>query len=708
MEEWIRERFELAAERVTQIISETVPPEPFADFFRREAAFLTLAAGLPQAAFPLPGGSSRSAPADDGTIPEPADKESPFRALSLEECKERNRILYEDLLPENYGKCYGNPAWAESRLGGYGPLFSFLYRELSGITGFAAENDMEAVTILLELFLGIHSSFCQEELPSPEQVRADLLSYIMDYCQDMVEAHVRRSLDPEEDFALRIVMEADLSDPVYLYRYGEYVSGDELETAVFLASLPEEEIRRMARTLTSGFEQGFVIGRKDLKKKKTVQLRYHLGFERLVRAVVEEFARMGLKAVLPRRPLQAVCVSPRGVAGYVGGMPNPQFAYDHQQDDALFLSEDFVSRKLRAVQTAYEKYKALCAVYAGPVVIETFGEPLFTPAACPQALRPGPEQQRLRTRLTDESARIANRYILPQERSFSIIAWPLPSIGPAYREIFAGITRINTLDSDKYSQIQQLLIDRLDTCEWVQIQGADGNETDLIIHLHELKHPIRQTNFENCVADLNIPVGEVFTSPMLAGTGGVLHVSGVYLGGLYFRNLKLVFDCGQVIDYSCDNFESEEENRHYIEDNILFHHPRIAMGEFAIGTNTAAYALARRFGIADRLPILIAEKMGPHFAVGDTCYSREEDHKVYNPDGKEIIARDNEISALRNEDPALAYFNCHTDITLPYEELGSISVIDDEGESHPLLLNGRFVLPGTEELNEPLIEQLTQ
>lgn len=42
--------------------------------------------------------------------------------------------------------------------------------------------------------------------------------------------------------------------------------------------------------------------------------------------------------------------------------------------------------------------------------------------------------------------------------------------------------------------------------------------------------------------------------------------------------------------------------------------------------------------------------MGPHFAVGDTCYSWEEDVKTFNPDGKEIVAKENEISALRNED----------------------------------------------------------
>ena len=36
-----------------------------------------------------------------------------------------------------------------------------------------------------------------------------------------------------------------------------------------------------------------------------------------------------------------------------------------------------------------------------------------------------------------------------------------------------------------------------------------------------------------------------------------------------------------------------------------------------------------------------------------------------------------------------------------YDELGSIRVIDDEGEMISIIENGRFVLPGTEELNRP-------
>lgn len=71
------------------------------------------------------------------------------------------------------------------------------------------------------------------------------------------------------------------------------------------------------------------------------------------------------------------------------------------------------------------------------------------------------------------------------------------------------------------------------------------------------------------------------------------------------------------------------------------------MGEFAIGTNTTAYRMARVYDIAAKMPILIAEKTGPHFAVGDTCYTYDEDNMTYNPDGKAIIARDNSVSIRR-------------------------------------------------------------
>ena len=94
--------------------------------------------------------------------------------------------------------------------------------------------------------------------------------------------------------------------------------------------------------------------------------------------------------------------------------------------------------------------------------------------------------------------------------------------------------------------------------------------------------------------------------------------------------------------------------------------------------------------------------MGPHFAVGDTCYSWSEDTPMYNPDGKEMIARDNEISLLRKEDPSKAYFGVHNDITIPYNEMAKVTAVHADGTRVDLISDGRFVLPGVEELNRPL------
>lgn len=676
MDDLILERYELSKARIQEIVLEEQVPEPYREYFQRTAAFLAMTA---QAC-----GEERA-------------------QWGLEQYQEENHRLYADILPENYGNSYGNPAYAQDKLGEYGPLLSFLYTELRGTIAYAFEKRVWDMTVCQELFLEVYTAFC-EEIPSVETLQQILYWYVSDYGQDMIERRIQESVDPKLDFAVKIIMEADLKDLRYLYRYGEYVSDNELKVAEFLNTCSPEELEAMARTFTEGYRIGFINGRKDITKKKTVNIRYCLGFELMVRAAVSQFKQMGLSPVIYRAASHLINKRQQTRIGYYGGIPNPQYDYDHRNDLGLFLDEDFVKRKLRNLQTSYEKFKDLAAVHGGPAVIEVFGEEPFAPAPCRGACELTKEQQRLMVEMQNESGQITNRYIKGEERSFTIIAYPVPEIGPDFEAIFRDTIRINTLDSEKYQKIQQTIIDTLDTSLWVTVQGKGDNETDLIIMLHPLEDPRKQTNFENCVADVNIPVGEVFTSPQLAGTAGVLHVSHVYLNGLLFRDLKLVFDGGQVIDYSCANFPTEEENRKYIEENILFHHRKTPMGEFAIGTNTTAYVMAQKYGIADKLPILIAEKMGPHFAVGDTCYSWAEDTPVYNPDGKEIIARDNEISILRKEDLQLAYYGCHTDITIPYEELGLIQVLDEDGEGTAIIRDGRFVLPGTEELNAPFID----
>lgn len=679
-QELLRERYALSAERIVQMQQELDVPKPFDDYFFKMASFLIQTHEVARLA---------------------AGKE--LDRYSLEQWQQLNRSLYEDILPEHYQESYGNPDYAVAKLGeSYGRILSFLYTELRGMIVYAFEGRLFDMTILNELLIEIYNCFEEETLPTYRQLQQIIYWFVSDYSDCTVTRRIREAVDPDLDFAVRIVMESDLTDLRYLYRYGEYVTENELETARHLNSLPQEEIDRMAATYTEGYRIGFVLGRKDLSKKKTVNIRYTLGFERMIRAAVKNFEQMGLRPVIYRAAVNSVNKKQQYRVGYFGAIPNKQYDYDHRADGAVYLDKAFVERKLGVLRTAYEEYREMARVHAGPACVETFGEQPFLPESKESAYQLSKKQQKLSVYYDNEAAQITNQYIPGEERSFTIIAFPVPEIGPDYREIFREVVKINTLDYQRYQRIQQALIDVLDTGYAVHIRGKGKNHTDLTVRLHTLENPEKQTNFENCVADVNIPVGEVFTSPVLKGTTGVLEVGEVYLNELRYENLHIEFQDGMITAYTCGNFDSEEENKRYILENVLHHHETLPMGEFAIGTNTTAYAMANRYQIADKLPILIAEKMGPHFAVGDTCYSWAEDTPVYNPDGKEIIARDNEVSILRKEDVGKAYLGCHTDITIPYQELGHIRVLREDGTQTAIIEDGRFVLEGTEELNEPL------
>lgn len=665
--EMAAERFTLMRERIEEIAAAPEGPKESLDYFKKTAGFLWMLADICHAA-------------DTEGI---ADE-------TMAECENLNQQIFGDILPEAYGGSYANPDYAVKMLGEEcGQILSMLYAHLRKKIPEAFSGNLMELTIAMELFVAVYNSFePAKELAEVDkkEIRQDIYWYFHDYSEIFYETRYRRLIDAREDFATDIVMNADLTDLRYLYRYGQYIGENERKVAAFLNAMPEEKIQAMADTYTEGYRIGFEVTGKDLSRKQTVQLRYPIGFERMVRAAVRNFEKMNLK------PTMLATAS----------SPNKQYAFDHKEDDAFYLDKAYVERGLEVKKTFFEENKSLAGGHAGPAVIETFGEIPFSPETKETALHYTDKQQQLCVYDMSMSGQIVNQYIKGEERSFTIIAYPLPSIGEKFEEIFAETVKINTLDYNLYQRMQQKMIDVLDEARKVHITGKGANKTDLYVSIWPLKDRSRETAFENCVADVNIPVGEVFTSPVLSGTTGKLFVSQVYLGELNYKNLEIDFVDGMIADYTCTNFAKEAENKKYIRDNVLMHHDTLPMGEFAIGTNTTAYRMARDYDIADKLPILIAEKTGPHFAVGDTCYSHEEDNISYNPDGKAIVARENAISALRKTDMEKAYFNCHTDITIPYDELNKITVIRTDGTTQDIIADGKFVLPGTEELNLPL------
>lgn len=673
------ERYALAADRIREIHQDSQVPTVYTDYITQLTAFLSQISDTWELV-----ASGR------------------LYCLSLEELQLHNRSLYEDILPENYDRSYANPDYACAMFGKeMGQYLCALYAELRGAIVYAYEQHLQYVTISFELFLEIYSLLEQPDC-TPQEIRNALYYHCFDYADVTIRERTRSLLEPELSFATDIICDADLSDLRYLYYFGEYISDNELQTAQYLNTLPMSQIQDMATTYTEGFRKGFAVYHIDLSKKQTVNIRFPLGFERIVREAITQFAKLGLSPCIYRTGISMTTRSAHGKIGYYGTSANKQYDYDHRMDDALLFDKAYAGRRLAEQRTAYTAFQEAAAAYAGPAVIETFGEHPFIPEEKETIPHDSDKQREARLDYQSASSLLTNEFIPQDEVSFTIIAFPIPEIGDKFTAIFESTIQVNTLDQQKYEAIQSCIINALDKGETVSITGRNGNRTALTVALTPLTNPDKETRFENCLADVNIPLGEVFTSPQLTGTNGLLHVSKSFLNGLKYENLSLEFGDGVVTDYHCDNFEEEEKNRQYIYQNLLFQHETLPMGEFAIGTNTTAYAMGRNYHISHLLPILIEEKTGPHFAIGDTCFSHEEEMHTYNPDGKEMIAKENDFSRLRHTDSRHAYFNCHTDITIPYHELGDIIVNCADGSQIPIIHAGRFVLHGTESLNDAL------
>lgn len=673
----IRERYELALERIKMIREEHTVSAELQDYFIQAANVVEAATEY---------------------------LDFDYRQYSMEELEAGNQRLYGELQAEAYEKSYANPQYAEKQLGDNGKVLSFLYTELLSLHRYARESRCLELTIHMELLIEIYNLYEDQDAFDIREVQKAIYYFYYDYCDVLVPDRTQEMYDARLDRYVQLIEQADLSDLRYLYGYGEAISTNEIRTAQYMNQLSQEEVDRLAFVYTDGYREGFEIVGIDLSKKKYVNLHYAVGQERMIRAAIRQFRELGLEPIIFLPAVSRLNQRQNRRNGVVATPVNRQYDYDHRYDEGIYLDSALMERKLEVLEQSYETYREFMQGYAGPAVVETFGEAPFEPVEKPESIALTKKQQDLTVEYTAQAGRLVNRYINRETYSFTIIAYPSPEIGNEFEEIFRETTKINTLDKKLYRTIQEVMINELNQAEFVRVQGIGKNRTDMKVMMHIMEHPERETNFENCLADVNIPVGEVFTSPRLTGTEGCLNVSEVYLNDLKFVDLELHFKDGKITDYTCGNFDQEEANIRFVKENLLQNRETLPIGEFAIGTNTTAYVMANRYQIVYKLPILIVEKMGPHFAVGDTCYSYSEENRLFNPDGKEIVAKDNECSILRKEDESKAYFHCHTDITIPYAEIGSIRSVHADGTEVEIMRNGRFVLPGTEELNRPLDE----
>lgn len=606
--------------------------------------------------------------------------------MSLESLAHENHAIFEELFDKQYGTSLANPVVCVDLFGQRtGQFLAFVYKKSRDCYTYVFQGKYFRVSGVMDLFIKTYEALKTHDL---ESLRATIKAFAKDDIQYGSETYAVETYGGKNRRLTRIVKEADLSTPRYLYDLGIYVSEHELRTHAFMRDYPESQIEELAQVIVNAYIEGFRRDGKDISLRHRVRVIAVAGQERLTRRILQVLDQNNLDGFIEQFESTAV---------------NKQYGYDHKFDMALYLDEAMLDYYKKSRERLCEQERAVLEDYSGILYIEKFGEKPFSPVSNTARIVLKDEQQALYQEMMRSARILVEKYIPESERSFCIVAFPSPEIGPDFEAIFEDTARINLLSSEAYEPIQKRLTDALDLGTQVHVVGKDTNRTDIKVALNKLDNLEKQTNFVNCVADVNIPLGEVFTSPVLKGTNGLLHLEKVYLDGFSYVDLELVFEEGYVTHYNCKNFDDEAENKKYIKENLLFPHDTLPLGEFAIGTNTLAYVIAEKYQIVDKLPILIVEKMGPHFAIGDTCFSFAEDMQVYNAiDGKEIMAKDNEKSLMRKEDISKAYTNRHTDITLPYDGIEKIAVIQEDGSEIDIIKKGRFVLEGTEALNEPL------
>ena len=613
-----------------------------------------------------------------------------FSTRTFEELLRENNEFFDEVSPRNYKESYTNPTYAVNIVGDkFGQLTSYFYSRYRQYITYTFYHKIFKMEEYNRLFIDVFNYVKNNGVDYEALKRLITKVERRDKTRD-ITLRLNESYDKDFRYFRDVVENRETGDLRYLFRYGNFITENEIKTAKFLLSYPEDKIERLSNQIAQAYINGFKREGKEISKKSTVGIMFDAGQERIIRQLIKALKKHNLEAVIMQ------------VASTIA---NKQYNYDHRFDATLYLDEEFTGLYEESSEKACQNLKEILSNFSGVIFLGKFGEPPFAPENREECLRFTDEQEKLFQIHQTNIMKIHDKYIPRSETSFTAISFPSPEIGKNYEQIFEDILEINMLDTEQYEIIQQKIIDVLDKADYVHLKGIGKNKTDIRVKMQDIKNPDKETNFLNCGADVNIPVGEVFTSPLLKGTNGILHIEETYLNELKFIELELTFKDGYIVDYSCNNFDRDEDNKRYIEENLLFPHKTLPLGEFAIGTNTLAYVIARRHKITHLLPPLIIEKMGPHFAIGDTCFTFEEDRPVFNRlDNKEIIARENEKTALRKTNMQEAYTHQHTDITLPYESIAFIAVITKKGEKIDIIKNGRFVLEGTEELNKPFTQ----
>lgn len=416
---------------------------------------------------------------------------------------------------EKYDTSFLNPTYLHALQIPQPGLMSVVYDMFLRTTSLALLNRPIFVWEKNMLLLKIEEFFDYGDLDALISSLGEINLKIM---ESRIEHNVIESVNSNNIFT-EILMEANDTHFDWLARYGKAISRKDIHMAKHWFALSDKELQRIAKHIADAFFHGFISQSRQIAGRSNVRLLYSIGQEAIAKQVFQEFMERGISPI----PLEPQSTS----IPYV-------YELDHRFDEMLnnyVSSQDMLNQ---FYENSMQKYQQSVENICGFVRVSSFGREAkasrsqyaFEP---PQKMRDAYQQYQSHVR------DVESRILRPDRLSFCSVAFPDIDIGKDFSDIFEEFMHINTEDSAHYEEIQQQLIDILDTCDSVHIQGLGLNKTDIHICFRKELDAKTQSNFLNCGGDLNIPYGEVFTTPSLTGTEGVYFVNEIFIQNNYYK-----------------------------------------------------------------------------------------------------------------------------------------------------------------------------
>ncbi len=717
-----------------------------------------------------------------------------LHTAALKEMDEQMTTLYGFMLDGHYTSDIAGTTYMNTQARDVGPVLAQFTAEFVKGAEDALKHRRFLLADKIELYLEMHKRISRGQVRA-EQLSALMREHISKKAELMQELRFHETFSPLDETNTLIVKENNLEEPYYLYAFGLPVGEQEKGYQKLLRDVDESVLKNTAEKLTDGFIAGMVkdtmnrpyrrynnYDRSDNGENRedyvyepemvrnVVAIDYPMGMERLVREVILALEAKGYVPFV--RKVSSACWSQVGLR-------------DHEGDVYRNLDRAHMEKHVAITETIIKDNKAVLKSYAGAIRIVNPEEDAYFKMQ--EELRKTRNQGgkvirpigRYSVGAAEEKRKNYRDYILEEMSAYrksgamegtSLVTLTVPS----YKEEEGYAMKMEdwmkfSLKEHHAERSLKAFCDAIDRGSFLYLEGGKEmngqgeevqNETDLLVALGMLKNPAKETKAQAGNLSGSFPAGGVYTIPQKSETNGVLHLVHTTIEGVEFNNLRLTFEDGVLVDYSCDGFEDAEEAKRFIRDKLLHGGFEAELCEMTLGTHSRDWDKDYAPDLYHILPETMREAFDISIVLGESRMERDDfprmnpvtkkqlvlpiepDQLEENEEKKDAPAKEAvtaastqeavalEDSAVKTEAPVEAIaeegktekeapeaehkeedtkrkeehrrrygYPLRKRISFAYDKVGSLKVINENGSFNDIYRGNTFVLIGTDQLN---------